>query len=134
MSKQIFINLPVADLNSAVIFYKALGFTYNPQFSDDTAACMIISESNYVMLLTYPKFDGFTSKPRPDSRNTTGALYALSLDSKTAVDAMVAAAISKGGASYRLPMDLGFMYSCAFSDPDGHVWEPFWMDPAAVPQ
>jgi predicted lactoylglutathione lyase len=131
--KMTFINLPVADLKKTVGFYGALGFTFNPAFTDETATCMIINETTFAMLLTYPKFDGFCNKPRPDSRATTGALYALSFDSRAAVDDIMSKAKANGGSEYRPANDMGFMYSCAFSDPDGHTWEPFWMDPAAIP-
>lgn len=123
-----FINLPVADLARTMTFYKALGFTFNPQFSDDTAAAMVINPTTFTMLLTHPKFDGFTTRPRPDAAATTGALFALSLPGKAAVDTMMAAAIAAGGTEYRPTTDLGFMYGRAFADPDGHVWEPFWMN------
>jgi hypothetical protein len=131
--KMTFINLPVSDLGKATTFYKSLGFTFNPAFTDETAACMIINENTFAMLLTHAKFDSFIARPRTDARATTGALYALALENRAAVDAMMDSAIRAGGAEYRAVMDLGFMYNRAFADLDGHVWEPFWMDPAAVP-
>jgi uncharacterized protein len=133
MSKMVFINLPVADLKKSMAFYDSLGFSNNPQFTDETAACMVWSETVFVMLLTYPKFDSFTKKPRPDSRASTGALYALALDSREAVDAMMVSAAKNGGGEYRETTDMGFMYNRAFADPDGHVWEPFFMDMSQMP-
>jgi uncharacterized protein len=131
--KMTFINLPVADLNRSIAFYGSLGFSFNPAFTDETATCMIINDTTFAMLLTYPKFDSFCTKPRPDAKSTTGALYALSFDNKADIDDIIAKAVAAGGAEYRSKTDLGFMYSGAFSDPDGHTWEPFWMDPAAIP-
>jgi predicted lactoylglutathione lyase len=128
-----FINLPVTSLPKSVAFYTALGFAFNPQFTDETATCMIINDNTFAMLLTHAKFDSFTTKPRPDAKATTGGLYALGLASKAEVDKMMATAVTAGGSEYRPTMDLGFMYNRAFSDPDGHTWEPFWMDPAAIP-
>jgi len=133
MPKMIFVNLPVRDLPRAVTFYEAIGATRNPQFSDDTAACMVFSDTIFVMLLTHPKFAGFAPRPIADSHATTGMLLALAQDSRAAVDALVAGAVGGGGiADPRPAQDLGFMYSRSFEDPDGHVWEPFWMDMAAV--
>lgn len=133
MSRKIFVNLPVASLAKSIVFYEALGFTRNPHFSDDTAACMVISEENYVMLLTHAKFKDFVKLPLANPKAAVGMLVALSFDSKAAVDAITAAALAHGGAEHRPAQDLGFMYSRSVSDPDGHIWEPFWMDPAAIP-
>ncbi|MBX9682468.1 MAG: VOC family protein [Hyphomicrobium sp.] len=132
MSTKMFVNLPVKDLKKSMAFYKALGFTFNPQFTDDTAACMVISEHNYAMLLTHEKFASFTTKPTPDAHQTTGVLVALALESKTAVDDMVAKAIKSGGKEPKPKQDYGFMVQRTFEDPDGHTWEPFFMDPATV--
>ncbi len=129
----IFVNLPVADLARSMRFYEALGFRNNPQFTDETAACMVLSGQIYVMLLTHPKFTSFLTRPMADAKKETGALYAISCGSREAVDAMMATVISLGGVEYRPAQDHGFMYGRAFADLDGHVWEPFWMDPAAVP-
>jgi len=132
MSKMIFVNLPVADLKASMAFYTALGFENNPQFTDDTAACMAWSESIYVMLLTHAKWQSFTRRPIPPATSSE-VMLALACDSRTAVDAMNTAATANGGTADINPIqDLGFMYSRSFADPDGHVWEPFWMDPAAV--
>ncbi|MFT3673026.1 VOC family protein [Aestuariivirga sp.] len=133
MSK-IFVNLPVTNLSRSIAFYKALGFTQNLQFSDDTAACMVVSEENYVMLLTHEKFKGFSNAPIPDAHTKTGLMIALERDSREAVDAAATAALAAGGAEPRPAMDLGFMYNRTISDPDGHRWEPFFMDMSQAPQ
>ena len=134
MSTKIFVNLPVTDLKASMAFYMALGFTLNPQFSDDSGACMVISEHNYVMLLTHEKFKSFATKPIPDAHKTTGLMVALALESKEAVDAMVAKAIKAGGKEPTPKKDYGFMVQRTVEDPDGHTWEPFWMDPNHVQQ
>ena len=133
MSRMIFVNLPVADLTTATAFYGALGFTHNPQFSDETAACMVWSEAIMVMLLTHDKWNSFTTRPIPP-RGSSEVSLALSLDSKVEVDAMNEAAAAHGGTADINPVqDLGFMYGRDLADPDGHIWGPFWMDPTAVP-
>jgi uncharacterized protein len=133
MTKMIFVNLPVADLPKSVTFYEALGFTNNAAFSDETAACMVWSEAIMVMLLTHEKWRSFTTRPMPASGSSEVSL-ALSLDAREAVDAMNEAAAASGGSADANPVqDLGFMYGRDLTDPDGHVWGPFWMDPAAVP-
>jgi len=134
MSTKVFINLPVADLKASMAFYERIGFVNNPQFTDEKAACMVISEHNYVMLLTHEFFRTFIDKPIADARKATGVLLAISRDSRADVDAMVEKAKAGGGREPRPVQDMGFMYSRAFEDPDGHTWEPMWMDPAAVPQ
>jgi uncharacterized protein len=132
MSRKIFVNLPVKDLKKSMAFYKGLGFTFNPQFTDDTAACMVISEYNYAMLLTHDKFKSFATKPIADAHKTTGVLVALALDCKQAVDDMAAKAVKAGGKEPKPKADYGFMVQRTFEDPDGHTWEPFYMDPAHV--
>lgn len=133
MTKMVFINLPVADLPRAMSFYEALGFTNNPAFTDETAACMVWSEAIYVMLLTHEKWRGFTDRPIPPSSQSE-VMLALALDSKDAVNALVDAGAAGGGtADLNPPQDHGFMFQRTLADPDGHIWEPFWMDPAAVP-
>jgi predicted lactoylglutathione lyase len=133
MSKMIFVNLPVTDLNASIAFYKALGFTQNLQFSDDTAACMVWSEAINVMLLTHAKWRTFTSRPIPPATSSE-VMLALSCDDRGAVDAMNATAAAHGGQADVNPVqDLGFMYNRNLADPDGHVWEAFWMDAAAMP-
>ena len=134
MSTKIFVNLPVTDLPRAIAFYAAIGFTLNPQFSDDTAACMVISEENYVMLLTHEKFKGFSDAPIPDAHKTAGLMVAVECGSREAVDAMTKAGLAKGGSEPRPAVDLGFMYNRTISDPDGHRWEPFHMDTSAMPK
>lgn len=133
MPKMIFINLPVTDLSRSIVFYSALGFTQNPQFSDDTAACMVWSEHIHVMLLTHSKWRTFTQRPIPPATSSE-VLLALALDSRAAVDEMNNAANSHGGTADINPVqDLGFMYNRNLADPDGHIWEAFWMDAAAIP-
>jgi predicted lactoylglutathione lyase len=134
MSKMIFVNLPVADLPKSKAFYEAIGFTNNPQFTDHTAACMVLTDSIYVMLLTHEKFTQFTPKGIPDSHKTAQMLLALSCDDRAAVDAITEAALAAGGREAHDPEDLGFMYSRAFDDPDGHGWGPFYMDMEAATQ
>ena len=133
MGTKVFINLPVTDLDKSMAFFKALGFSFNPHFSDATAACMIISEENFAMLLTHEKLRMFTSRAVADTKTHVEALIAIGLDSREAVHRMADAAIANGGAAARPPEDLGFMFTRAFNDPDGHTWEPFWFDPAALP-
>ena len=133
MTRMIFVNLPVADLPASMAFYAALGFTNNPHFSDDTAACMVWSESINVMLLTHDKWRTFTTRPIPPP-TASEVLLALAVDSTDDVDAANATAAANGGtADVNPPQDHGFMYSRAMADPDGHVWEMFWMDPTAMP-
>ena len=131
MSKMIFVNLPVTDLARAKAFYEALGFTNNPQFSDDGTACMVVSETIHVMLLTHAKWRGFTDRPIPPA-TASEVMIALSCDSREAVDRMNEAAAAHGGTADINPkQDLGFLYNRNLADPDGHVWEAAWMDPAA---
>jgi len=133
MSRMIFVNLPVTDLPKSVAFYEAVGGRKNPQFSDDTAACMVFSETIHVMLLTHDKFRQFTPRPVADARAATEVLIALSSESREAVDEMVGAAAAAGGVpdpGYK--QDHGFMYGRSFEDPDGHIWEVMWMDVAAM--
>lgn len=133
MTQSIFVNLPATDLARSKRFYAALGFRLNPHFSDDTAACMVWSEAIHVMLLTHAKWRTFTSRPIPPA-SSSEVMLALSCDSRTAVDAMNTAADEHGGRADINPVqDLGFLYNRNLSDPDGHVWEAVWMDPAAIP-
>ena len=133
MPRMIFVNLPVADLDASRRFYEALGFTNNPQFTDETAACMVWSEAIHVMLLTHEKWRLFTSRPIPPTTSSE-VMLALSCDSRRSVDAMNEAASANGGkADVNPPQDHGFMYDRDFSDPDGHVWEAMWMDPSGMP-
>jgi len=133
MPKMIFVSLPVADLAASTAFYRALGFDINPQFSGDTTACMVWSETIQVMLLTHAKWRTFTQRPFP-AAGTSRSMLSLSLDGRAAVDSMSKAAASHGGQADVNPVeDLGFMYSRDLADPDGHLWGAFWMDPAAMP-
>jgi uncharacterized protein len=133
MPRMIFVNLPVADLAASMDFYKALGFENNPQFTDDTAACMVWSEAIHVMLLTHDKWRTFTRRPIPPATSSE-VMLALSCDSREAVDAMNETASRNGGTADINPVqDLGFMYNRNLTDLDGHVWEAFWMDPTAFP-
>lgn len=132
VAKMIFVNLPVADLAKSMAFYEALGFTNEPRFSDDTAAAMVWSESIFVMILTHDKWKGFTDRPIAD-RGSSEVSLALALGSREAVDAMVEAGAANGGTADINPVqDHGFMYGRDLLDPDGHVWGPFWMDPAVA--
>lgn len=133
MTRMIFINLPVSDLARSQAFYEALGFTNNPQFSDEGSACMVVSETIHVMLLTHAKWKGFTDRPIPPA-TMSEVLLALSCDSREAVDAMNAAAAAHGGTADINPVqDLGFLYNRNLADPDGHVWEAMFMDMEAMP-
>jgi len=125
MSKQVFINLPVADLPKSIAFFKALGFSYNPQFSDDSGACIIVSETIYVMLATHTRFRDFTPKAVCDTSKAVEVLLNLKCESRDEVDNLVAKALAAGGSTYDKPEDLGFMYSHSFVDPDGHGWGLF---------
>jgi predicted lactoylglutathione lyase len=133
MSQLIFVNLPVADLPRATAFYEAVGAVKNPQFSDHTASCMVLSDTIHVMLLTHDKFRQFTPKRIADSRETTEVLICLSAESREAVDGTIAKAGAAGGRIDPGPkQDYGFMYGRSFEDPDGHIWEVMWMDVAAA--
>jgi predicted lactoylglutathione lyase len=132
MPKMIFASLPVTDLQASIAFYKALGFEQNPQFSDDTSACMVWSEAIYAMLLTHAKWRTFTDRPLPPP-GSTGVMLSLAVDSREAVDAINLAAATHGGQADVNPVqELGFMYSRDLADPDGHLWGAFWMDPAGM--
>ena len=133
MAIQIFINLPVSDLEASMAYYKALGFDHNPQFTDDTAACIVISDTIFVMVLTHEKFAQFSDLPIPDAQQQRQALYALSRDSRDAVDEIAEAGIAAGGREARDRQDYGFMYSRAIADLDGHTWEYVWMDMSQMP-
>lgn len=134
MSTKIFVNLPVKDLDKSKAFFGALGYSFNPQFTDATAACMVISEDIYSMLLTEPKFDSFMPKGKTiaNAKKTTEVMVALSADSRAAVDDLCDKAMKAGAGEVRPPMDYGFMYGRSFADLDGHIWEVIWMDPAAI--
>ncbi len=132
MPRMLFVNLAVDDLPRAKEFWSALGFSFNEQFTDENAACLVVSELASVMLLTRPMFERFTQRPLADTQSVTEGLFAITCESREAVDAMVGAALAHGGRPAMPAVDHGFMYSWSFYDPDGHHWEPFWMDPAAA--
>lgn len=133
MAKMIFVNLPVRDLQRSTAFYEALGARKNPQFSDDTASCIVFSETIHAMLLTHDKYSRFTSKPIGDAHQASQVLICLSADSRDDVDAMVDKAVGAGGVADPSPkQDYGIMYGRSFEDPDGHHWEIMWMDMAAL--
>ncbi|MFG1427080.1 VOC family protein [Roseixanthobacter glucoisosaccharinicivorans] len=133
MPKMIFVNLPVSDLPRANAFYEAVGAQKNPQFSDDTATCMVFSETIHAMLLTHDKFRSFCAKPIVDAKTSCEVLICISADSRDEVDAMVGKAQAAGGTADPTPtQDYGFMYGRSFEDPDGHIWEIMWMDMEAA--
>lgn len=129
--QHVFINLPVADLPRARGFYAALGFSFDERFSDDTAACVVVSENIHLMILTREKFATFTPRPAGDPSRDTSVLVALSRDSREAVDAFMTAGLRAGGTDNDKVQDFGFMYGRSISDPDGNVLEPMWMDVTA---
>lgn len=132
-TQMIFVNLPVANLDRSKAFYEAVGFTNNKQFSDDTSACMVLSDVISVMLLSHTKWAKFTTKTIPNAKTTAQVLLCISRGSREAVDAIVKAATKSGGTADPTPtQDLGFMYGRSFEDPDGHIWETVWMNPAAA--
>lgn len=132
MATKIFVNLPVEDLDKSKAFFGRLGYRFNPQFTDETAACMVISDDIYAMLLTRAKFQEFTKKPVADATKTTEVLTCLSMESKAKVDELLGIALKAGATEARDPMDCGFMYGRSFNDLDGHIWEIIWMDPEAI--
>jgi uncharacterized protein len=134
MVQSIFINLPIKSLKESVKFFSALGFKFNPQFTSEDTTCMIIGENMFAMLLEKDVFEGFMDKKVPDSKKYSEVLVALMLDSKEEVNSLMVKAFEAGARRYREPEDLGFMYSWGFEDPDGHIWELGWMDPAQLNQ
>ncbi len=134
MARKIFVNLPVHDLKKSIGFFTRLGFTFNPQFTDETATCMIVTDDIFVMLLTRDKFKTFIPKEISDATKSTEVLVALSLDSRGEVDDLVRKAVAAGGTTYNKPQDHGFMYAHGFQDLDGHIWEVFYMEPSAIQQ
>jgi hypothetical protein len=132
MPQMIFVNFPVSDVARSRKFYEALGYTINEQFSDETAASVVVSDTIYFMILNHERFQGFATKPMVNPATSTGVILALSQDSRAAVDAITEAAIEAGGSESKPAQDMGFMYLRTFQDPDGNVFEPFWMDPGAV--
>ena len=134
MAKQIFVNLPVKDLKKSMAFFCELGFTFNPQFTDDNAACMIIGENIYSMLLQEKFFKGFTKKGISDATKTTEVLIAIDVNSRQEVNELVSKAVGAGGTIYREPDDHGWMYAHSFADLDGHQWEVLYIDVNAMPK
>ena len=130
--RKLFVNVPVRDLKRSMDFFAALGFTFNPKFTDQNAACMIVSDEAFFMLLVQPFFRGFTRRELCDTSTHTEALFALSCSSRDEVDQLVTKALAAGGTHAMDPQDHGFMYASSFYDLDGHHWEVFWMDPAAA--
>ncbi len=133
MIRQIYVNLPIRDMARTRAFWGAMGFAFNPRFSNEQAACLVIAENIQAMLLTEPFFQGFTKLPIADARQTTEVLLALACDSRAEVEELVARAVAAGATTPNAPMDHGFMFQHGFADPDGHQWEVFWMDEAAAP-
>ena len=134
MATQIFVNLPVRDLERSKAFFSALGFSFDPQFTDDKAACLVLGENLYSMLLTEPFFKTFTVKGLADTSRTAEVITALAETSRARVDELAGRALAAGGAPSKEPYDFGWMYGRSFQDPDGHLWEVFWMDPAGPPK
>lgn len=134
MSTKIFVNLPVKDLKRSVGFFSKLGYKVNPQFTDETAACLVVTDDIYVMLLTQAKFKEFTPKEICDATKSTEVLVCLSCESREQVNAMVNTAAASGGTTYAQSKDYGFMYQHGFQDPDGHIWELVHMEPSAIKQ
>ena len=134
MATKIFVNLPVKDLSKSVEFFTKLGFTFNPQFTDESATCMIISDSIFAMLLVESRFKDFTKKEIADATKTTEVLIALDAESREEVDTIVKNAVAAGGSTYRDPEDHGWMYGHSFADLDGHQWEFAYMDISQMPQ
>ncbi len=132
MATKIFVNLPVRDLPRSMEFFTALGYRFNKQFTDATAACLVIADDIYAMLLTHAKFAEFTPKTIVDATQSTEVLVCLSCENRAQVDEIVGKAVAAGGSTYKPPMDYGVMYGHGFQDPDGHIWEYMWMDPAAI--
>ncbi|MER5631342.1 VOC family protein [Streptomyces nitrosporeus] len=132
MPQMIFVNLPVRDLEVSKNFFSKLGYGFNPKFSDETTACLVISDTIFAMLITEPRFKDFTRKDIADASKTTEVLLALSAESREKVDELTDAALASGGSPANETMDMGFMYGRSFQDPDHHIWEVVWMDPEAA--
>lgn len=133
MARKIFVNLPIHDMKRSQEFFRALGFGFNPQFTIEQGACMVVAEDIFVMLLVQPFFQTFTRKPVADAKKGTEVLVCLSCESRAEVDELVRKALAAGGTAPNAPQDHGFMYGHGFEDLDGHLWELVWMDPAAAP-
>jgi uncharacterized protein len=133
MPTKIFVNLPVKDLARSTRFFTELGFSFDPRFTDENAGCLVISADSYAMLLTEPFFRNFTDKELADTSSTTEAILALEVASRQQVDELAERALVSGGSPAGEPMEQDGMYERSFQDPDGHLWEVFYMDPAMVP-
>ena len=133
MSRKIFVNLPIKNMERSQAFFKSLGFSFNPQFTNEQGACMVVSDDIFVMLLVEPFFQTFTKKAIADATKTTEVLMCLSAESRAEVDELVKKAIAAGGTSPNPPQDHGFMYGHGFEDLDGHQWELVFMEPNATP-
>jgi len=133
MATQIFVNLPVKDLNKSVAFFTKIGYTFNPNFTDENATCMIISDTIYVMLLVEPYFQSFTKKEIVDTKIAQECTICLSAENKEEVDKIISLALEAGGTTPGEVQDQGFMYQHSYNDLDGHLWEIVWMDPTAIP-
>ncbi|MBL7683488.1 MAG: glyoxalase/bleomycin resistance/extradiol dioxygenase family protein [Flavipsychrobacter sp.] len=134
MANQIFVNLPVANLQKSIEFFTQVGFTFNPQFTDDKSTCMIIGENIFAMLLVRERFQDFTKKEISDAHKTTEVLLAIDAPSREAVDDMVRKVVAAGGVTYMNPQDHGWMYQHSFADLDGHQWEVCFMDESLLPK
>ncbi|MBL8388367.1 MAG: glyoxalase/bleomycin resistance/extradiol dioxygenase family protein [Hydrogenophaga sp.] len=134
MFRQIFVNLPIQDMARSQAFFKSLGLTFNPRFTNDKGACLEIGENFYAMLLVQPFFQGFTQKPISDAHQSTEVILALSVDSRAEVEEVVRKAVAAGATRIPEPKDYGFMVQDGFADLDGHQWEVFWMDESAAPE
>jgi predicted lactoylglutathione lyase len=132
--RMLFVNIPVADLARSKAFFASLGFSFNPLFSDEAAACMLVGEQAFVMLLSHEKFEQFSKLPMADPATHTLALYCFGVSSRDEVDAVTDAALAAGATDHDDTEDYGFMYSRSFFDLDGHGWQVMWMDPAAAQQ
>ena len=130
--RKLFVNIPVSNVQRSIVFFEALGFTFNTQFTDATSTAMLVGEDAYFMLLNQERFAGFSKRPSGNPRQETNAMFALSAGSREEVDAMVQKAIDAGGSHAADSMDHGFMYGWSFYDLDGYHWEVFWMDPKFV--
>ena len=133
-SRLIFVNLPVADVTASKAFFGALGFGFDERFTDDSCACLVVSEQAYVMLIARERFADFTSKPIADATGSTEAIVCVSAESREDVDAFADTSLQAGASQANEPMDHGFMYGRSFNDLDGHLWEVMWMSPQAVEQ
>ncbi len=130
--RKLFVNIPIADVQRSIEFFEQLGFTFNPQFTDATATCMLVGEDAYLMLLNRDRFAGFSKRAVPDPQKGTGAILSISVESRAAVDALVKKAVAAGDSHAADPQDHGFMYGWSFYDLDQHHWEVLWMDPSHV--